>query len=65
MTWYSPKTKQKETQKKTHLVDLVIQDTNGTPESGVSRVTIDGLLVGLVSLVVILFGHVASAQEIP
>lgn len=48
-----------------HLVNLVIQDANGTPKCRIACVAIDCLLVSFVSLVVILFCHVAPAEQIP
>lgn len=47
------------------LVDLIVQDTNRTPEGGVPAIAIDGLLVGLVSLGVLLELHVATAEQVP
>lgn len=47
------------------LVDLIVQDTDTAPESGVTPVAVDGLLVSLVCLGVLLLGHVASTKEVP
>lgn len=49
----------------TVLVDLVIQHANTAPESRVTAITVDSLLVRFVSLGILLLGHVASAQEVP
>jgi hypothetical protein len=38
----------------TILVDLVIEHTNGAPERGIPAVTVNGLLVGLISLRILL-----------
>lgn len=47
------------------LVDLVVEHTNGAPESRVATITVHRLLVRLISLGIFLLGHVASAQEVP
>jgi hypothetical protein len=47
------------------LVDLVVQDTDGTPEGWVATVAVDGLLVRLVCLRVLLLRHVAPSEQIP
>lgn len=49
----------------TVLIDLIIQNTNGAPESGITTITVDSLLVSLVCLGVFLLRHVTSTQEIP
>ena len=47
------------------LVDLVVQDTNGAPESWIPAVAVDSLLVSLVCLWILLLRHVAAAEEVP
>lgn len=47
------------------LVDLVVEDTDGTPECRVPPVTIHSLLVSLVRFGIFLLSHVASPKEIP
>lgn len=47
------------------LVDLEVQDANGTPESRVAAVTVHGLLICFVRLVVLLTGHVRAPEKIP
>ncbi len=42
------------------LVDLVVQDSDGTPECRITPVTVDCLLVGLISLGKLLLCHVAA-----
>lgn len=49
----------------TILVDLEIEYANGAPEGGVATVTVHRLLVGFISLVVLLTGHVCTAEQIP
>ena len=44
------------------LVDLVVQDAYGAPECGIASVTVDCLLVGLVSLWEFLLCHVAAPK---
>ena len=48
-----------------HLVDLVVKHTDRAPKRGVSRVSIDGLLIRLIRLVIILLSHEAAAQKVP
>src|ERR1700761_3233072 len=47
------------------LINLVIKNTNRAPKGGISAITIDGLLVGLVSSRVFLLGHVTATKKIP
>lgn len=47
------------------LVDLEVQDANGTPECRVASVAVDSLLVCFVCLVVLLPCHVSTPEEIP
>ena len=47
------------------LVDLVVKNTNRTPECWVATVTVYSLLVGFVGLGVFLLRHVASAKKVP
>jgi len=47
------------------LIDLVIQNTNRAPKSGVSAIAIDSLLVCLIGLWVLLLRHVATTEEVP
>lgn len=47
------------------LIDLVIQNTNGTPECGVAAISIHGLLIGFVRFGVFLLRHVASSEKVP
>lgn len=47
------------------LVDLVVEHTNGAPESRVATVAVHCLLVRLISLGVFLLRHVTSAQQVP
>lgn len=48
-----------------YLIDLVIQHTNGAPKGGVPSISIHRLLISFISLVVVLFGHIASTEEVP
>jgi hypothetical protein len=47
------------------LVDLEIENTDRTPESGITAITIHGLLIGLVCLVVFLTSHIGTTKEVP
>jgi hypothetical protein len=47
------------------LVDLEVENTDRTPERGVSAIAIDGLLVRFVRLVVLGSGHIRTAEEVP
>jgi hypothetical protein len=47
------------------LVDLVVENTNRTPEGRVASVAVNGLLVGFVGLGVFGLRHVAATQEVP
>lgn len=47
------------------LVDLVVQDTDRAPESGVLAIAVDGLLVGFIRLGVLLLRHVTTAKQVP
>ena len=47
------------------MVDLEIEDADGTPEGGVSPVSVNRLLISLVCLVVLLAGHVRAAEQVP
>lgn len=47
------------------LVDLVVKNTNRTPECRVATVAVYSLLIGLISLGVLLLRHVASAKKVP
>ena len=47
------------------LIDLVVEDTNRTPERRVAAVTVDCLLVGFIRLGILLLRHVASAKKVP
>jgi hypothetical protein len=47
------------------LVNLIVEHTNRAPESGVSAITVDGLLIGFVCLGKLLLSHVTPAEEIP
>ena len=44
------------------LINLEVQDANGTPERWVATVSVDSLLVCLVCLVVFLACHVCTSQ---
>ena len=47
------------------LVDLVVQDTNGAPESRVPAIAVDGLLVCFVRFWILLLRHVTTTEKIP
>lgn len=47
------------------LVDLEVEDSDGTPEGGVTTITIHSLLIGLVCLVIFLTSHIGTAKKIP
>lgn len=47
------------------LIDLIVKYTNGAPESGITAISIDRLLVGFVRFRVFLLRHVASSEKIP
>jgi len=47
------------------LVDLVVQNTDRAPERRVAAISVDSLLVCLVSFVVSLSGHVSPSKEVP
>ena len=47
------------------LVDLVVQDSDGTPECRIAPVTVDCLLVSLVCLGKLLLRHVTATKQIP
>ena len=47
------------------LIDLVVQDTDGTPEGGIATISIHGLLVGLEGFGILALGDVAPSQEVP
>jgi hypothetical protein len=47
------------------LVDLEVQHSDRTPESWVTTVTINSLLISLIRLVVFLASHVGAAKEVP
>jgi hypothetical protein len=47
------------------LVDLVIENTNRTPESGVTTIAVNRLLVGFVCLRVLRLRHIAATEKIP
>ena len=47
------------------LVDLEVQDTDRTPESGVTAVAVYGLLICFVGFVVFLTGHVGTTKKVP
>jgi hypothetical protein len=49
----------------TVLVDLVVQNTNRTPECRVATVAVYSLLVGFVGLWVLLLRHIASTKQVP
>jgi hypothetical protein len=49
----------------TVLVNLVIQNTDRTPEGRISAISVDSLLICLVCLVVSLTGHVGPTQQVP
>jgi hypothetical protein len=49
----------------TELVDLEVKDTNRTPKGGVTAISVNRLLVGFVRLIVLLTGHVCTAEEVP
>lgn len=44
------------------LIDLVVENTNGTPEGRVPPIAVHGLLVSLIRLGVFLLRHVATAK---
>lgn len=47
------------------LVDLVVENTDGAPECGVSAITVDRLLVRFIRLGILCLRHIATSQEIP
>lgn len=47
------------------LVDLEVQNTDRTPESGVTAVAVDCLLIRFVGFVVFLTGHVGTTKKVP
>ena len=47
------------------LVDLVVQDSDGAPECRIASVTVDCLLVGLISFGKFLLCHVTATKQIP
>ncbi len=47
------------------LVDLKVEDPNGTPEGRVPAVAVDSLLICFVRLVVLLTGHVRAPKKVP
>jgi hypothetical protein len=49
----------------TYLIDLIIQHTNGAPESRVPSIPIDSLLISFIGLVVVLLGHITPSKKIP
>ena len=46
-------------------VDLVVEDAHGAPNGWVGTVAHDGLVAGLVCLIVLCLCHVAAAKEVP
>lgn len=44
------------------LIDLVVKHANRAPKRGIPPVTVDGLLVGLISLGIFLLRHVTASQ---
>lgn len=47
------------------LVDLIIEHANGAPEGGVTPISVDSLLIGLVCLGILLLGHVTTPEQVP
>lgn len=47
------------------LIDLIVKHANGAPESGITAISIDRLLVSFVRFRVFLLRHVASSEKIP
>lgn len=49
----------------TVLINLVIEDANRAPESGITSISVDCLLIGLIGLGILLLRHVTSTEKIP
>ncbi len=49
----------------TVLVDLVVQDADGTPEGRVAAISVHGLLIGFVCFGEFLLRHVATSKQVP
>jgi hypothetical protein len=48
-----------------YLINLKIKHTNGTPKCRIARISIYSLLIGFIRLIVILFSHITSTQQVP
>ena len=47
------------------LIDLIIKNTNRTPESRIPAISVDSLLICFVCLGVFLLRHVAASKKVP
>jgi len=47
------------------LIDLKIENTNRTPKSRIAPIAIYSLLVSFIRLVILLAGHIGTAQKVP